>query len=187
MDLPDKVTLIKKGKVIEENIPADVQPSMIFIDNHKLLLEEGDILQRILPNGLEENYKILDRGFFSNSTGGEYQAKVKKVTALSNQSGKTVYNIQGDNSRVNINSNDNSVNIINKSSEEFFTDLRAAVKNEIPESEKNRLLKKIDELESSVGSNTFSEKYSEFMAIAANHTTVLTPYFPALMQLLTQS
>jgi len=85
MDLPDKVTLIKKGKVIEENIPADVQPNMIFIDNHKLPLEEGDILQRILPNGLEENYKILDRGFFSNSTGGEYQAKVKKVTALSNQ------------------------------------------------------------------------------------------------------
>lgn len=184
MILPDEVTLIKNGEVVKENIPADVQPEIIFIDDHKIPLEEGDILQRTLPNGIEENYKVLDKGFFSNNSGGEYQAKVKKVTALSNESDKTVFNLHGENSRVNISSNDNSINIVDKSSQEFFADLRSTVKNEIPDSEKEELLKRIDKLENSVGTESYSEKYAKFMAIAANHTTVLAPYFPALLQFL---
>ena len=82
MILPDEVTLIKNGEVVKENIPADVQPEIIFIDDHKIPLEEGDILQRTLPNGIGENYKVLDKGFLSNNSGGEYQAKVKCHMAL---------------------------------------------------------------------------------------------------------
>lgn len=187
MILPDKVTLFKNGEKIRENIPADVQTDLIFIEDHTVPLEEGDILQRVLPNNLVEKYKVLDRGFFSDSSGGEYQAKVKKVTDLPNQSNKIVYNIHGDNSRININSNDNSINVIDRSSEEFFTDLKLTVKKDIPESEREHLLKKISELENSVGKESYSQKYADFMALAANHATVLSPYFPALWQFLSQS
>lgn len=186
MMLPDTISLIKKDGTRIDDISADVQSKIVFIDDHNLPLEEGDILQRTLPNGLEENYKVLDRGYISTNGGGEYQAKVKKLTSLSNNPEVTVYNLHGDNSRININSDDSSVNIVNKNSEEFFGDLRTAVTENISGADKKELLKRIDELEDSKGTVIFPKKYAEFMAIAANHTTVLAPYFPALIQFLAQ-
>lgn len=182
MKLPDEVSLIKEGNLIKKHIPADVQPEMIFIDDHKLPLEEGDILRRILPNGLHENYKVIDRGYFSNNAGGEYQAKVRKTTILSNEPEKTIYNIHGNNSRVNINSKDSSINIVDKSSNEFFTDLKSTIEKELSGKEKELLLRKIEELERTKNTNSFPKKYAEFMSAAANHATILSSFFPALIQ-----
>ncbi len=50
--------------------------------------------------------------------------------------------------------------------------------------ERTRLLAKIDELERAQGTADFGQAYKKFMAVAANHMTVLAPVMAALAALL---
>ena len=59
-----KVTLKKQNGEEYTDIPASVQSKKIFIDDVSIPIEEGDHLVRKLPNGLEEYYLVLDRGYF---------------------------------------------------------------------------------------------------------------------------
>lgn len=183
----ENVTLVKANGERHEDIEASVQSDMIFIDDASLPIEEGDVIIRKLPNGLVEKYKVLDRGFHEkfSSISAHYQVKVQKLSGIKqSKSGKTVYNL-GDNSRVNINSNDSSINIINMESKHLFAEIKSKVEENVEsENERQELIRRLNELEKSHNTPSFSEKYAEFMAIAANHTTVLAPYFPALAQLL---
>ena len=85
---------------------------------------------------------------------------------------------------MNINSQDSSVNIINVESEKLFADLRQTIQEEIGGNEKEKLLELLSQVERSEGESDFSESYAKFMAFAANHVSVLSPFFPALSQLL---
>ncbi|WP_142061498.1 hypothetical protein [Brevibacillus sp. AG162] len=57
---------------------------MIFIEDSKLPVEEGDYLICTLPSGLEEKYLVLDRGYFESfaSEPAHYQVKVKKLSSI---------------------------------------------------------------------------------------------------------
>lgn len=97
----------------------------------------------------------------------------------------TIYNVQGDNARWNTNSNDNSVNIITRSSEEIFADLRERIASEIPEgNERRKIVESLTALQESHGKPSFAHRYTEFIATAANHVTVIAPFIPALTQML---
>gem|GEM_PF-5674032 len=80
----DTVTLKKRNGEIIENIKASVQRDKIFIDDGKLLIEEGDKIVRVLPNGLTESYLILHTGFYDEFQGlpAHYQMKVRKESAI---------------------------------------------------------------------------------------------------------
>jgi len=82
----DEVNLIKISGQKYENIPANVQPKLIFIDDVTIPIEEGDKLIRILPNGLEEIYIVVDKGFYSGIRGikAHYQVKVRKENSSNN-------------------------------------------------------------------------------------------------------
>jgi len=85
-----------------------------------------------------------------------------------------------DSPRVNINSTDYSINITN--AEPIFRQLAKAIQSEISE-EKLRmdLLGKTQEMESAVKETPrFLKLYSDFIALAANHMTVVSPFIPAL-------
>ncbi|MEX0597392.1 MAG: hypothetical protein WD512_12935 [Candidatus Paceibacterota bacterium] len=183
----ENVTLIKTNGDRYEDVEASVQSDMIFIEDTSLPVEEGDTFIRKLPNGLIEKYKVLDRGFHEkfSSMPAHYQVKVHKLSGIKQaKSGKTIYNL-GDNSRVNINSNDSSINIINMESKHLFAEIKSKVEENIEsQNERRELLLRLEELEKAQNTPSFSEKYADFMALAANHTTILTPYFPALTQLL---
>lgn len=97
----------------------------------------------------------------------------------------TIYNVKGDNARWNINSTDNSVNVITKSHAEFFSALRERIQSAVPEgNERNVILEKLDALDQSHGQPSFAKRYTEFIAVAANHMAVLTPFIPALTEML---
>lgn len=85
----DKVTLIKEDGQKYEDIFANVQPNLIFIDDATLPIEEGDKLIRVLPNSLKEVYVVMDRGLYSGIGGikAHYQVKVRKEKGLSNIDG----------------------------------------------------------------------------------------------------
>jgi len=96
------------------------------------------------------------------------------------------YHLHGNNPRININSQDYSINIAN--SKIVFDEIHKLVDSNITdENLKNDLHVKTSEMENSVGKKTFLQKYSEFMALAANHVTVFAPLLPALTQFLTSS
>lgn len=182
------VTIIKPDGRKFENIRANVQPTKIFIHDASLPIEEGDSISRNLPNGLNERYLVLDRGFHDtfHSIQAHYQIKVRKESAIStHQSSPIVCNLQGNNSRININSNDSSINITQVANEDLFKQIHNIIEKEIAEKETRSLyLQQLAELKQSVGSAPFLEKYQQFIATTANHMSILYPFIPALTKLL---
>jgi len=80
----DKVTLIKKDGNRFENIRAFVQSDKIITDDPAIPIEDGDVFERALPNGIVERYTILDAGFRQGMGGikSHYQSVVRKQTKI---------------------------------------------------------------------------------------------------------
>ena len=183
----DEVTLIKQDGEKYKNIKADVQTEKIFISNGKIPIEEGDKIKRILPNNLIETYIVLDRGFKKGFSEEDYhyQCKVKKETTINtenNKNKKIIYNVNGENSRVNINSTDKSTNTVNLSSEELFDELREVIKENISSNEE--IIKSINEMEENKDNEQLLYKYQKFIALMSNHMNLIAPFIPALSQLI---
>ena len=97
------------------------------------------------------------------------------------------YYLHGPNSRVNIGSTDNSINIITEP--QLFSKLREAVEAQVSDSNtKARLLEKIKEGEAlPKKSPVFNNWFTQFLALTADCITVIQPFVPALVQLLAQA
>jgi gas vesicle protein len=187
-DFPkEKAKLIKQDSTVIENIEALFDGKTIFVDDSSVCIEEGDIFERTLPNGLKEQYLVTDRGFFSGSPGGipaHYQVQVEKQSIYRKITrGQVInnYNITGSNN-VNINSTDNSTTVYNLSSQEkaIFDELRKLT--EQIQNNREEIQRRIDDMENHVGKKSFVEKYTAFIETAANHMTVFAPLLPSLMQ-----
>ena len=97
----------------------------------------------------------------------------------------TNYYVQGENSRVNVNSADHSVNVVIESKEEFFGSLQKKIEAGVTESdERRKILEALTVLRESHGKPSFAQHYTDFMAAAANHITVIVPFIPALTEML---
>jgi hypothetical protein len=184
--MTDRVTLIKRSGERAEDIPASVQRGKIFINNARVLIEEGDRLERVASNGLREAYEVIDPGFHETFHGIEahYQIEVRKETTrprVGPAHGVTV-NISGANPRLNINSVDNSTNTAPSST--VFQDLRAAIEQNVAAPDREAILSSVTALEAARGSTSLLARYQDFMAAAANHITVVAPFSPALTKLL---
>lgn len=184
----DIVILKKANGEIKGNIKATVQPDMIFIDDANLPIEEGDNFIRELPNGLKEVYLVLDRGFYDSfgGFGAHYQCEVKKVSSRElEQPKQIIYNLYGANSRVNNSSTDQSINIVELSSDDLFDKIRNQLKSNIEdETERKELRELVNQLENSQGTGKFNEMYTKFITSAANHMSVISPFIPALSQMI---
>ena len=129
----DTISLVKPDGTVIENIKASVQPQIIFIFDDTLPIEENDKIYRKLPNSLVETYLVLDRGFHSKFHGipGHYQIKVRKEGSIKEEKYSSminIYNANGLNSRININSTDNSITYINDT-ELLFNELKKNLEN----------------------------------------------------------
>ncbi len=96
---------------------------------------------------------------------------------------ETNIHVSGNNPRFNLNSIDNSTNVVQDSAEVFQT-LRDLIQNGIPEGPRERVLNAAIEMEQAHGKPTFREKYLAFMSVASDHIGVLTPILIGLGQLL---
>lgn len=150
--------LSQSGKVVE-NVKASVQKSKILILRSDILIENGDLVQRLMSNGAEETYEVIDPGFhekFHDIPAG-YQMDVKKLGIPEAKSAvqHITYNISGTNNRVNQNSTDNSVNTVNINPElqEHIEALRNEIKNlNMPEDKAATSYEIIDAVESQLTS-----------------------------------
>ena len=92
--------------------------------------------------------------------------------------------VQGDNSRVNLNSVDNSVNTSVRSNDQLFVDLRKAADSVVDRTDRENIVARLDELERAQGSNGLIAAYQSFIASAAQYMTIFGPFIPVLTQLL---
>jgi hypothetical protein len=94
------------------------------------------------------------------------------------------YHLHGPNSRVNVGSTDQSVNTVLIRPDEVFNKLRDGLAAAITNHEqRTEILQRLSALEAAQGSPSFSERLGTFLAFAANWTTVITPFLPALAEL----
>lgn len=113
----DKVTLVKAdGTVAKEEVPALVTGNTIFTADKTLPVEVGDYLLRNLPNGLVEKYEVTNPKYYDVGLGPDAHFQIEVTRTGSPQERTAVVHsianhFSGPNSRVNINSIDNSTNI----------------------------------------------------------------------------
>jgi hypothetical protein len=93
------------------------------------------------------------------------------------------YHLHGNNSRVNIDSTDQSVNVVNLTSQELFVHLRQLLSEATAGEIQGRILEKLDSLENAQNSPTFGQRYAEFIAASADYMTLLSPFMPALAEI----
>jgi hypothetical protein len=187
--MTDRVTLVKKDGQRFDNLRASVQSGKIFTDDPKIQIEEGDQFERRIESGVVEAFTVTDAGFQQGLPGipSHYQSKVRKNSAIPRPAAapQVVYNLIGQNTRVNIQSSDSSTNVVSVESSVLFENLRQAVQQSSLDSVvAQRLVENVNAMQSSAGTKTFGERYKEFIAVAADHMTLIAPFLPALTQLL---
>lgn len=187
--LNEHVTLVKKDGRRFEHLPAAVQSDVIMTNDPKIPIEDGDAFERKIPSGITERFLILDAGFKPkfHSFDAHYQSKVRRETAIARPQSPShvVYNLIGPNSRVNIQSLDSSTNIVNVETSALFEALRGSLEKAIPDQAlRQQLREAVDAMQAAAGTRSFSGRYKNFIALAADHVTVFGPFLPALTQLL---
>ncbi len=89
------------------------------------------------------------------------------------------FNVQGPNARVNIDSVDNSTNVVHQGVP--FSELRKAIESGVSDGiGRTAILERLSDLEGATDRESGSKKYQAFIAAAANHMALVGPYLPAL-------
>lgn len=162
----DKITLVKAdGTIAKEQVPALVTGETIFTADKQLPVEVGDYILRNLPNGLVEKYQVKNPKYFDVGHGldphfqidvlraGGPQAQAAVVQSITN-------NFTGPNSRVNINSTDNSFNVSTGFSPEQLRDFIEQVRpvlSQLPEGGQEIVEAQLVKIEEEVGKQTPSK------------------------------
>lgn len=75
------MTIKKRSGERWSEIPAIVQPGQIILPSSSIPLEEGDLILRLLPSGVEERFVVEDRGFHAATMGfpAHFQARVRRA------------------------------------------------------------------------------------------------------------
>ncbi|MCE5322425.1 hypothetical protein LLG46_03800 [bacterium] len=187
----DTISIVKPNGRRIDSITAFVDSNMVFMEESDLAgfpFEERDRIIRRLPNGCEEVYLVMDRGYNSSFAGeaAHYQAKVRKESAVSfGRPSAVTYNLNGAASRVNVNSIDSSVNVVNAANDDSFQQLRALIEQNISEPRKRaELLDHVNQLKNTSGGADYKSRYTAFIAAAADHMTLIAPFIPFLTGLL---
>jgi hypothetical protein len=110
------------------------------------------------------------------------QIELYNLTPAVGAQSSVIFHLHGAHSRVNIGSIDHSTNILNE--EQLFERLTAALQAGVSaEEERQQLLEGVAGLREETQKQSFYRRYSEFVALAANHIQVIMPFLPALAEL----
>lgn len=137
----DRISIYDElGQLVTENQLALVDSGKsIITDSGDFIVDVGYIVERELPNGLIEQYRVIEPNYYSGSTGmfkAHYQMKVKNVKASLATTSSVVNNITiADNARFYQDSVDNSSNTYNSYTLNQYENALKAVNKEVNELE----------------------------------------------------
>lgn len=79
---PTEKLILHKQDGTATTVTALVDRNKIHCDDVDVVIEEGDIYERILPNGAKEYFRVTDRGFYKGDHGipDNYQSEVEKIS-----------------------------------------------------------------------------------------------------------
>ena len=189
----DIITVIHKDGSKHEDIRASVQEKKIITFDVTVPLAAGDKIERELPSGLTEVLIVTDVHLSKGlrRIPDSFTIKYEREGALQRPIQPTTVNVKVSDSpqtRVNLNSADNSTNAINTQAVNVFSQIRDLLGNSVDNAEELALLlERVDDMENSVGSSNFIRAYQDFIAAAAAHMTILAPLLPPLTSLLTSA
>ena len=182
----EKVRIIKQDSSVIEDIDALVDQKIVHIEDVSIDIEEGDIIERILPTGSKEQYLVIDKGFYRGMHGipSHYEVKVEKQTAYTKVSRGSVINQYHINNaeKVNIQSTDNSTTYNITANDISLMDTLRKLAEGLEDREE--IILNIDSMQDNIGKKSFAEKYNAFVQSVANHMTIFAPFIPALTNLL---
>lgn len=156
----DRVTLVKAdGNVSRENLRAVVMKRKIQLHDGTAPIETGDHLLRKLPNGMVEDYKVVEATLHSGLGITYYEVDVAKSTTATQPAQAAIQHItnvfHGHSSRVNIGSTDNSVNVASsvdiEAVRDFVSQVRAA-NGSLPEAQRQQITELLATLEATIRS-----------------------------------
>lgn len=204
--LKDKLSGIPSGPGVAEPFPYSNHPTLpprveeielwqfYLRDRFGLKEEDAAFLVPVRDSGKNDalaDYDLFSAGeqmFWNEQIAyvvSRYKAHLQALNASEQQQPTNVtYNVSGINARVNVESTDSSVNVVNVEADEVFRQLHVVLANVENEDERERISKSIDAMESAYGSRNFLTKYQEFISLAADHATIFAPLLPALTNLL---
>jgi hypothetical protein len=105
--------------------------------------------------------------------------------SMKEQAGSTVYIQSGPGGRLNVNSTDNSVNVVSISEGDVFPRLRQEIETSVIDHVKRKeIVAKLDELEQSKGTPGYASKFREFIAVSADIMTIIGPFIQPLTALI---
>jgi len=186
--MTDTLSLHKPDGRVFQKIKACVSgKGVIAVEDVNLPIEVGDRLTRNLPSGLTESFIVDDPGYRESFSGiaAHYQVKVHRAGTERSPLPGATYNVTGPNARVNINSRDHSTNTVSFDPAPVFKDLRQAVVEAVAaKDDRAKLLAGIEAMENGGHTHTFVDRYKDFIALAADHMTIVAPFLPALSALL---
>ncbi|WP_170789696.1 hypothetical protein [Ruegeria lacuscaerulensis] len=183
--MTDDLTLVKSdGEVTKTSIKGRVTNGTLVTFDDSLPIEPGDLFLRRLPSGLEEQFVVDDPGYQAAAMGidAHFQAKVHRKDAPAQSLNSIVNNFHGPNSRVNIDSTDNSVNVYHQNIQtQIYNDLRERLSDLDADATTIEAIRtSIDEMESAHGTPSFKDKYTSFMSTASDHVGVFGPLLATL-------
>lgn len=153
--MKDKIKVLKSDGQESEELSASVQSKGIYLMSASVLIEPNDLIQRKMSNGGTETFQVLDPGFheaMGRNMPAHYQMKVKKLGLPETEKAiqSIIYNLNGNNTRVNNDSTDNSTNIVNINNDvaEHIAMLRDEIKRLVDSTEKqNEAYEIVDAIE----------------------------------------
>lgn len=165
----------------EYDIRANIQSSVnkMITASVNINFEPGDYIERELPNGCTEKYKIMKVNYASDFVNMDIQNMAD--IPFEPMAQVPVLNIGEVKGHINVNSivNDYSTNYYSEANEAFFEDMKKAMANTGDD-----VLRAIDEMQRNIGKKSFAEKYTDFIQVAASYMTLATPFLPMLAECL---
>lgn len=188
--MQDIITVVHKDGSRDENIRASVQQNKILTETVTVDITVEDRIERELPSGRKEVLFVTDV-HFQNGFGGIdafYEIKFKREGTAQHQTRPPMVNVHVSDSpqaHVNLGSTDQSISVSGHQSNDVFEEIRELLKEHVTdENEHKRLLEGIEAMERGREEGDFITAYKVFIAMAANHMTVLAPVLPRLADLL---
>lgn len=180
----DKIVIKKTNGETYACNHATIQKTKAFIYCGEIPLDEFDIIIHEIQEGYKKEYVVTNAGYYNErNIGPHYQADIEPKAVFDKKQKETLINditISGNNPKVNINSIDNSINLISIPFNEIYEKL-----NEIEdENIRNDSIRCLKELEESKDSETYKSKYVEFINILSSHMSIIAPFIPILTQFL---
>jgi hypothetical protein len=89
--LPDKIAIHKSDGKVLANLAAQVSSKGIMVADGSVIIEFGDMAERIASNGLRDYFEIDDPGFVEDTAGlgTHYQMKVHRISGSDFQKRRT--------------------------------------------------------------------------------------------------